>query len=144
MGRGARTSERAHVGSFWCSRRGRGRGEVREHQNEPVWARSGGRDGEGCPNIRTSLCGLVLMLETRERKSGGARAPERATHGLVLVFETRERERGGARAPECARVGTFWCSRRGGERRGVRNEGGEEGTPERAHKGTFWCPGCSA
>src|SRR6266545_4458388 len=53
------------------------------------------------------------MLETRERKSGGARAPERATHGLVLVFETRERERGGARAPERARAGMFWCSRRG-------------------------------
>ena len=84
------------TGSFWCSRRGRGRGEVREHQNEPVWARSGGQDGEGCTNIRTSPCGLVLMLETRERKSGGARAPERATHGLVLVFKMRERERGGA------------------------------------------------
>src|SRR6266545_4873294 len=120
MGRGARTSERAHVGSFWCSRRGREREEVREHQNEPMWARSGGRDGEGCLNIRTSPC------------------------GLVLVFETRERERGGARAPEHACAGTFWCSRQGGERRGVRNEGGEEGTPEHAHKGTFWCSGCSA
>src|SRR6266511_2118914 len=104
-GRGARTSERARVGSFWCSRRGREREEVREHQNEPVWAHSGGRDREGCPNIRTSPCGLVLVLETRERKSGGARAPERATHGLVLVFETRERERGGARAPERAHAG---------------------------------------
>src|SRR6266545_8071363 len=50
-----------------CSRRGRGRGEVCEHQNEPVWARSGCQDGEGCPNIRTSPCGLVLMLKTRER-----------------------------------------------------------------------------
>src|SRR6266511_3036062 len=114
------------------SRRGRERGEVREHQNKPMWARSGGRDGEGCPNIRTS------------------------PHGLVLMFKTRERERGGARAPERARAGTFWCSRQGrgrGEVRkhqkvptwalsGVRNEGGEEGTPERAHKGTFWCLGC--
>src|SRR6266545_2610723 len=95
------------------SRRGRGRGEVREHLNEPMWARSGGRDGEGCPNIRMSLC------------------------GLVLVFETRERERGGARAPERARVGTFWWSRWGGVpkhqndpvwgRSGVRDEGEGEG-----------------
>ena len=74
---------------------------MREHQNVPMRARSGVRDGEGrgeerCLNIRMSPCGLVLMLETRERKSGGAQAPERATHGLVLVFETRERERGGA------------------------------------------------
>src|SRR6266571_5195183 len=69
---GVRAPERARVGSFWCSRQGRGRGEVREHQNKPVWARSGVRDGEGCLNIRTSPHGLVLMFETRERKSRGA------------------------------------------------------------------------
>jgi len=120
---GAQAPERARVGLFWCSRRGRGRGEVHEHQNKPMWARSGVRDeGEGeerCASTRTSLCGLVLMLETRERKSRGAQAPEQATHGLVLVFETRERERGGVQAPEHARAGTFWCSRWGGERRGA-------------------------
>src|SRR6266568_8699772 len=77
-------------------------------------------------------------------------------HGLVLVFETRETERGGARAPERARVGTFWCSRRGkrrGEapehqnvpvwaRSGVQDKRYRRGrarTPERAHTGAFWC-----
>ncbi len=54
----------------------REREEVREHQNEPVWARSGGRDREGCPNIRTSPCGLVLVFEMKERERGGAQAPE--------------------------------------------------------------------
>ena len=43
---GARAPERACVGSFWCLRQGREREEVHEHQNEPVWARSGGQDGE--------------------------------------------------------------------------------------------------
>src|SRR6266508_4795244 len=47
MGRGAQTSERPRVGSFWCSRRGRGRGEVREHQNVPTWALSGVRNEGG-------------------------------------------------------------------------------------------------
>src|SRR6266542_3387212 len=78
-----------------------------------MWACSGGREGKGCANIRTSPHGLVLVFEMRERERGGVRAPERATHRLVLVFETRERERGGARAPERAHMGTFWCSKRG-------------------------------
>src|SRR6266545_6605169 len=113
MGRGARTSERAHVGSFWCSRRGREREEVREHQNEPMWARSGGQDGEGCPNIRTSLCGLVLVFEMKERERGGVQdegeGEERCVStrtspcGHVLVVETGR----GARTSERARVGSF-------------------------------------
>src|SRR6266571_2560790 len=106
---GMQAPERARVGTFWCSRQG----GVPEHQNEPVWARSGVRDegeGEGrCASTRTSPCGLVLVFETRERERGGARAPERATHGLILVFEMRGRERRGAQAPERARAGTFWC-----------------------------------
>src|SRR6266545_7071526 len=77
-----------------------------------------------------SLCGLVLVFETKERERGRCASTRTSPHGLVLVFETRER--GGARAPECAHVGTFWFSRRGGERRGAR-------APESAHMGTFWC-----
>ncbi len=55
----------------------------------PTQARSGVQDegeGEGrCSSTRTSLC------------------------GLILVFEMRERERGGVQAPEQAHVGSFWC-----------------------------------
>src|SRR6266545_2610722 len=60
MGRGAQTSERPRVGSFWCSRRGRGRGEVREHQNVPMRACSGVRDREGRGEVREHF----LMFET--------------------------------------------------------------------------------
>ena len=104
-----------------------GRGEVPEHQNEPVWARSCVRDegkgGSRCPSTRTCPHGLVLVFETG-REEG--RFPNTRTnpHGLVLVVETRDRERRGDRAPERAHTGMFWCSRWGGER----------GVPERQNE----------
>src|SRR6266545_3722576 len=36
-----------HTGSFWCLRRGRGRGEVCEHQKVPTWALSGVQNERG-------------------------------------------------------------------------------------------------
>src|SRR6266545_3163270 len=98
------------------SRRGRERGEVREHQNEPVWTRSGVRDeGERerrCTSTRMSPCGHVLVVEmgrgartserarvgsfwcSRQRRGRGEVHEHRTSpHGLILVFETRERER---------------------------------------------------
>ena len=71
-----------------------GRGEVPEHQIEPVWARSCVRDegkgGSRCPSTRTCPHGLVLVFETG-REEG--RFPNTRTnpHGLVLVVETKER-----------------------------------------------------
>ena len=38
---GAQAPECARMGTFWCLREGKGRGEAPEHQNVPVWARSG-------------------------------------------------------------------------------------------------------
>src|SRR6266508_334594 len=68
---GARAPERACVGTFWWSRWG----GVPEHQNEPMWARSGVRDegeGEGrCASTRMSPHGLVVVFKTRERERGG-------------------------------------------------------------------------
>src|SRR6266498_2790721 len=116
MGRGARTSERARVGSFWWLRWG----GVPEHQNEPVWARSDARDerkeerrcastrtshtrarsgvrdegeGEGrCASTRMCPCGHVLVFKMgrgEERCVSTRKCP----HGHFLVFKMREGKR---------------------------------------------------
>src|SRR5205807_5984846 len=62
-----------------------------------------GRGEERCANIRTSLCGLVLMFETRGEVREHQKVPTWALSGV--------RNKGGEEGtPEHAHKGTFWCS----------------------------------
>jgi len=92
--RGVQAPEHAHTGMLWCLRQGREEGT--------------------CPNTRMSLCGLILVFETRGRElvEGMVVGGEGKGRGTIQTQRTRP----------CGRILCVWVVKGGGKAEGHHQE----------------------